>query len=60
MTADYYTMDTLCWPDSQCFTSETPDHEALSGWDLHRDRAVIRNSTACSRLAVFFKSCFQA
>jgi arylsulfatase B/arylsulfatase I/J len=47
-STDYYTMDTLCWPDSQCFTSETPDHEALSGWDLHRDRAVIRNSTEYS------------
>lgn len=47
-STDYYTMDTLCWPDAQCFTDDTPDHEALSGWDLHRDRVVLRNSTEYS------------
>ena len=47
-STDYYTQDSLCWPDSQCFTSFTPTHEPVSGWDLHRDRETIRNSTLYS------------
>ena len=37
-----------CWPDRQCFTDDTPTHEPVSGWDLHRDRATITNSTLYS------------
>lgn len=47
-STDYYTMDTLCWPDAQCFTDYTPTHEAVSGWDLHRDRQILRNNTEYS------------
>lgn len=49
-STDYYTQDSLCWPDSQCFTSFTPTHEPVSGWDLHRDRATITNSTTYSTI----------
>jgi|EP01047_Picozoa_sp_COSAG01_P022083 hypothetical protein len=47
-STDYYTQDSLCWPDRQCFTDDTPTHEPVSGWDLHRDRATITNSTLYS------------
>eukprot|EP00039_Didymoeca_costata_P021636 m.345041 g.345041 ORF g.345041 m.345041 type:complete len:597 (+) comp25690_c0_seq1:166-1956(+) len=47
-STDYFTMDTLCWPDAHCFTEDTPTHEAVSGWDLHRDRAVYKNNTEYS------------
>ena len=47
-STDYYTQDSLCWPDSQCFTDKTPTHEPVSGWDLHRNRVTITNSTIYS------------
>eukprot|EP01051_Picozoa_sp_SAG22_P008224 SAG22_NODE_614_length_8559_cov_4.732033_2_plen_160_part_00 len=49
-STDYYTQDSLCWPDAQCFTSYTPTHEPVSGWDLHRDRETITNSTEYSTI----------
>lgn len=47
-STDYYTQDSLCWPDAQCFTDATPTHEPVSGWDLHRNRVTITNSTLYS------------
>ena len=35
-------------PDASCFTSFTPTHEPVSGWDLHSGRDVIENSTTYS------------
>ena len=47
-STDYYTLESLCWPDANCFTQDTPDGEAISGFDLHRDREVISNNTEYS------------
>jgi hypothetical protein len=49
-SSDYYTQDSLCWPDPQCFIDDTPTHEPVSGWDLHRDRVTITNSTLYSTM----------
>ena len=35
-------------PDPACFTAFTPTHEPVSGWDLHRGRETITNSTEYS------------
>jgi hypothetical protein len=47
-STDYFTQESLCWPDQQCFTSSTPTHEPVSGWDLHSGRDVIENSSTYS------------
>ena len=47
-STDYYSQLSLCWPDQSCFTDSTPTHEAVSGYDLHRNRELIKNNTEYS------------
>ena len=44
-STDYYSLLSLCWPDQSCFTDSTPTHEAVSGYDLHRDRDLVHNNS---------------